>query len=125
MHSIQDMADEFAVSHRTLRFYETKGLLQPERQGNTRLYSDRDRVRLKLTLRGKRLGFNLEECKEIIDLYDLPNISDEAQLIRLLQKIREHRAKLLQKMQDIENTLAAMDEVERECLESLSELNRA
>ncbi len=115
-YSIQQLAREFAVTPRTLRFYEDKGLLAPERRGSTRRYSERDRVRLRLTLRGKRLGFSLDECLEIIDLYDPAQPNSTRQLVTLLERVRAHRADLLRKLADIEATLRAMDDVERSCL---------
>lgn len=118
-YSIRELAREFGVTARTLRFYEDKGLLSPARDGQTRRYSDRDRTRLRLALRGKRLGFTLEECKEIIDMYDSPEGKGQRQLFRLCAKIREHRAELLAKLRDIEATLRAMDEVEARCLQEL------
>jgi DNA-binding transcriptional MerR regulator len=117
--SIQQLSREFGVTPRTLRFYESRGILSPARRGQTRVYSDRDRTRLKLALRGKRLGFSLEECSEIIDMYDPAQPRNPRQLLRLCEAIRAHRATLLQKMRDIEATLAAMDEVEQQCLGEL------
>ena len=119
LYTIATLSSEFGVTPRTLRFYEDKGILKPERQGTKRLYSDRDRIRLTLVLRGKRLGLSLEECKEIIDMYNPSQPSDSRQLIRLCQKIREHRADLLEKMKAIEETLEAMDEIEDNCLQQL------
>lgn len=107
------------MTTRTLRFYEDRGLLSPARRGTTRIYSDRDRTRLKLTLRGKRLGFSLEECREVIDMYDPSRALNARQLLRLCAKIREHRAVLLDRMRDIEGTLNVMDEVEQKCLDTL------
>jgi DNA-binding transcriptional MerR regulator len=118
-YTIQALSREFGITARTLRFYEDKGLLEPGRRGSTRVYSERDRTRLKLTLRGKRLGFSLEECREIIDMYDPSRTLNERQLLRLCAKIREHRGTLLEKMRDIEATLNAMDEVEQKCLAEL------
>lgn len=118
-YSIRELSREFGLTSRTLRFYEDKGLLAPARRGATRVFSERDRIRLKLALRGKRLGFSLEECKEIIDLYDISHVDGNYQLLRLCDKIREHRADLLNKLRDIEATLGAMDEVERTCMEQL------
>lgn len=115
-YSIQQLAREFDITPRTLRFYEDKGLVSPTRQGSTRRYSDRDRVRLRLTLRGKRLGFSLDECLEIIDLYDPDQPNGLRQLVTLLDRVRAHRAELLQKLADIEATLRAMDDVEQQCL---------
>ena len=118
-YSIKNLAGQFGVTPRALRFYEDKGLLSPARQGQTRIYSERDKTRLLLTLRGKRLGFSLEECKEIIDMYDPSQPNDMRQLVRLCQKITEHRRALLEKMKDVEATLKTMDEVEQDCLDKL------
>jgi DNA-binding transcriptional MerR regulator len=118
-YTIATLSKEFGITPRTLRFYESKGILNPGRKGTTRLYTERDRVRLMLTLRGKRLGFSLEECNEIIEMYNSSQSDDTRQLIRLCQKIREHRAQLLGKMKSIEETLNAMDEMEEKCLKQL------
>ncbi len=120
-YSIQSLAEQFGVSARALRFYEGKGLLSPLRRGQTRIYSERDKTRLLLTLRGKRLGFSLEECKEIIDMYDPSQANDKPQLLRLCQKISQHRSALLDKMEDMEATLKLMNEVEQKCLNKLTE----
>ena len=117
--SIQQLAREFDVTPRALRFYEDKGLLAPERHGATRRFTERDRVRLRLTLRGKRLGFSLEECLDIIELYDSSKPNNAHQFVMLLDRIRAHRAELLQRLGDIEATLRAMDDVERKCLAGL------
>ncbi len=122
-YSIQQLSREFEVTPRALRFYEDKGLLTPARRGTTRLYSDRDRIRLRLALRGKRLGFSLEECREIIDMYDPRQPSGARQLLRLCDKIREHRSELLQKLRDIEATLVMMGEVEAKCLAELMQID--
>ncbi len=118
-YSIKTLSRDFEITPRALRFYEDKGILNPTRRGTTRLYSERDRTRLKLTLRGKRLGLKLEECREIIDMYDPKQPNDSLQLLRLCEKIREHRASLLTKIKDIEETLQAMDDVEGKCLSKL------
>ena len=120
-YSIQNLAEQFGVSARALRFYEGKGLLSPLRRGQTRIYSERDKTRLLLTLRGKRLGFSLEECKEIIDMYDPSQANDKSQLLRLCQKISQHRSALLDKMEDMEATLKLMNEVEQKCPNKLTE----
>ena len=120
-YSIQNLAEQFNVTPRALRFYESKGLLAPAKRGQTRIYSERDKTRLLLTLRGKKLGFSLEECREIIDMYDPSQSSNTQQLIRLCQKITEHRSALLEKMNAMEATLKLMDEVERKCLDKLME----
>ena len=117
--SIQDLAEQFNVTHRALRFYESKGLLAPAKRGQTRIFSERDKTRLMLTLRGKKLGFSLEECRDIIDMYDPSQPDDTRQLLRLCQKITQHRSALLEKMNAMEATLKLMDEVERKCLDKL------
>lgn len=118
-YSIAQLANEFGVTTRTLRFYEAKGLLAPQRTGSRRRFSERDRTRLRLALRGKRLGFTLEECREIIDMYDSSQVGSETQLTALLSKISQHRNELLRKLADIQATLEAMEEVESQCLASL------
>ncbi len=118
-YSIQALSGQFDITPRALRFYEHKGLISPARRGRTRVYSERDKTRLMLALRGKRLGFSLEECREIIDMYDPRRPDDAPQLLRLCQKISEHRGALLEKMKDIQATLEAMDEVEQNCLKKL------
>jgi DNA-binding transcriptional MerR regulator len=120
-YSIAALSAEFAITPRTLRFYEGRGIVAPARRGTTRLYSDRDRTRLKLTLRGKRLGLSLEECINIINMHDPAQPNDSLQLLHLCDKIREHRMQLIEKMRDIEETLKAMDEVEHKCLTQLLE----
>lgn len=122
-YSIQQLSREFEVTPRALRFYEDKGLLTPARRGTTRLYSDRDRIRLRLALRGKRLGFSLEECREIIDMYDPRQPGGARQLLKLCDKILEHRSQLLQKLRDIEATLVMMGEVEAKCLAELMQID--
>ena len=120
-YSIQDLADQFNVTHRALRFYESKGLLAPAKKGHTRIFSERDKTRLMLTLRGKKLGFSLDECRDIIDMYDPSQSDDSRQLLRLCQKITQHRSALLEKMNAMEATLKLMDEVEQKCLDKLLE----
>ena len=119
-YTIKTLSRDFDITPRALRFYEDKGILSPSRRGTTRLYSDRDRTRLKLTLRGKRLGLTLAECREIIDMYDPMQPDDSRQLLKLCQRIREHRFTLVSKIKDIEETLRAMDDVEKDCLEKLA-----
>ncbi len=120
-YSITDLAQEFDVTTRAIRFYEDQGLLQPERQGQTRVYSQRERTRLKLVLRGKRLGFSLGEIKEIIALYDTEP-GEAAQLDHFLVKIAERRAMLAQQLEDIRVTLDELEAVEEQCRVRLSEL---
>jgi len=120
-HSITDLAQEFDVTTRAIRFYEDQGLLQPERQGQTRVYSQRERTRLKLVLRGKRLGFSLGEIKEIIELYDTEP-GEAAQLDHFLAKIAERKAMLEQQLEDIRVTLGELEAVEEQCRARLEEL---
>jgi DNA-binding transcriptional MerR regulator len=119
--SITDLAREFDVTTRTIRFYEDEGLIAPARRGQTRIFSARDRVRLKLILRGKRLGFSLEEIREIIDLYDAEP-GEEGQLRHFLAKIGGRRAALEQQRADIAETLGELAEVEARCLAQLKSL---
>ena len=122
-YSISDLAREFAVTPRTIRFYEAEGLISPLRAGQRRIYRPRDRVRLKLILRGKRLGFSLKEIAEIIDLYDAPQ-GEAGQLETLLGRIAQRRAELEAKRQDIEAALAHLDDVAAQCRAQLDALGR-
>ena len=119
--SITDLACENNVTTRTIRFYEAEGLLHPERRGRTRLFCQRDRTRLKLILRGKRLGFSLAEIAEIVNLYDEAP-GEAGQLRHFLDKISERRAELKQKQRDISVTLSDLALVEKTCLERLLDL---
>ena len=103
--SISELAREFAITPRAIRFYEDHGLLSPRRDGQRRIYSPRDRTRLKLTLRGKRLGLSLSEIRELIDMYE-PGRDARPQLERFLDVLEAHRASLLQQRADIEAQLA-------------------
>jgi DNA-binding transcriptional MerR regulator len=123
IYSIRDLAREFDVTTRTIRFYEDEGLISPARRGQTRLFSARDRIRLKLILRGKRLGFSLGEIREIIDLYDAAP-GEYGQLRFFLSKIAERRAMLEQQRADIADTLEELAEVERRCLAQLKTIVR-
>jgi DNA-binding transcriptional MerR regulator len=118
---IADLAREFDVTTRTLRFYEDEGLVAPTRQGQRRVFSSRDRVRLKLILRGKRLGFSLGEIREIIDLYDAPP-GEAGQIRFFLGKIRERRAQLERQKADIAASLDELAEVEARCVAQLKGL---
>lgn len=122
--SIAELAREFDVTTRTIRFYEDEGLIRPARRGRTRLFSPRDRVRLKLILRGKRLGFSLGEIREIIDLYDAAP-GEAGQLRFFLRKVAERRAALEQQRADIAETLDELAEVERRCIAQLKALVKA
>lgn len=115
---ISDLAKEFDVSTRTIRFYEEKGYIHPERKGQQRLYSAADRTRIRLILRGKRIGLTLAESVDIIDMYD-PAGSDVAQLESLIERVAERRNALLQQQRDIEDMLLALDEVDANCRRAL------
>ncbi|MCB1973189.1 MAG: MerR family transcriptional regulator [Nitrospirota bacterium] len=114
--SIRDLAKEFDLTTRAMRFYEDMGLLQPERTGpggRTRTYSARDRTRLKLTLRAKRLGLSLTEAKDIIDLYDSPRDTG-VQLQKFLAVLAQHRKQLEEQMADLQANLDEVKEHEKE-----------
>ncbi len=120
--TITDLAREHGVTLRTIRFYEDRGLLTPQRRGLQRIFSNRDRVRLGLILRGRRLGFSLDEIARIVDMYDAEP-GEVGQLRYLLDQIAARRAELEQRRADIEETLAELDEVERRCREDLARLD--
>jgi DNA-binding transcriptional MerR regulator len=115
-HSISDLAKEFDLTTRAIRFYEDMGLLQPKREGpggRNRVYTARDRTRLKLTLRAKRLGLSLIEAKELIDMYDSPR-DTVPQLKKFLVILAEHRAELDAQMTDLKTTLDEVRTHEKE-----------
>ena len=119
-YTITELAAEFDITARAIRFYEDVGLLTPQRAGRNRVYSQRDRTRLKLTLRGKRLGLSLSEIKQLVDLYDSP--SDTApQLQAFLVVLAQHRSLLEQQREDIEITLAEIAQHEARCRALLGE----
>ncbi|WP_232828624.1 MerR family transcriptional regulator [Kribbella monticola] len=119
--SIAELAAEYDVTLRTIRFYEDRGLLNPERRGTVRVYHPRDRVRLGLILRGKRLGFSLDEIATIVDMYDAEP-GEEGQLVYLLNQIGTRRAELEQRRRDIDETLRELAEVEHRCQTDLQAL---
>ncbi len=121
-YSISELADEFSVTTRTIRFYEEKGLLAPLRSGQRRVFTSKDRTRLRLILRGKRLGLSLDESLEIIELYD-SRAGSRRQLEVLLQRIDERRAALKQQRDDLDATLAALDETECRARDTLNNLS--
>ena len=112
--TIREIADEFEVTHRTVRHYEDLGLITPERRGTVRIYHRRDRTRLALILRGKRLGFPLEEIRTIIDLYDRPR-GKASQLEYVLSQVDERRVDLEQRRRDLDDALKELDEFEESC----------
>ncbi len=110
--SIGDLAREFDVTPRAIRFYEDQGLLAPRRAGQRRIYTPRDRTRLKLTLRGKRLGLTLSEIRELIDMYE-PGRDERPQLERFLAVLEAHKASLLQQQADLEAQLSELQAFEK------------
>ncbi|MGL4175986.1 MAG: MerR family transcriptional regulator [Dermatophilaceae bacterium] len=116
-----EVAEEFGVTHRTVRHYEQLGLISPERRGTTRVYHRRDRTRLELILRGKRLGFPLEEVRTIIGLYDAPR-GRRSQLEYVLAQVDERRTDLEQRRHDIEAALTELEGFERRCRDELRRL---
>jgi DNA-binding transcriptional MerR regulator len=111
-YSIGELAAEFDVTPRAIRFYEAEGLLAPRREGQRRIYTPRDRTRLKLTLRGKRLGLTLSEIRSLIDMYE-PGRDERPQLQRFLAVLQQHRAALERQREDIEAQLAEIAAFEK------------
>lgn len=112
--TITELAQEFDITPRAIRFYEDVGLLEPARAGRNRVYTHRDRTRLKLTLRGKRLGLSLQEVKQLVDMYE--SGSDERpQLEAFLVVLGDHRRQLEQQLEDIQVTLAEIAQHEARC----------
>jgi len=120
--TITQLAEEHDVTLRTLRHYEDVGLLSPERRGTTRVFHQRDRIRLRLILRGKRLGFTLPEIATIVDMYD-DQPGEAGQLRYLLDQIEVRRAELAQRRRDIDDTLDELAEVEARCRDDLAQLD--
>ncbi len=112
--TISDLAREFALTTRAIRFYEDEGLLSPLRNGRARIYSERERVRIKLILRGKRLGLALSEIRELLDLYATTG-NERPQLEKFLVMLAERRARLLLQREDIDAVLAEIAILERDC----------
>ena len=122
-YSISDLAHEFALTTRAIRFYEDQRMIAPERRGTARIYRERERVRLKLILRGKRLGFSLTEIRELLDLYEVAR-NERLQLSKFIDMLGERRARLLQQKEDIDAVLAEIEGVERDCRRRLKEETR-
>ena len=116
--SISELAREFDVTPRAIRFYEDQGLLAPRREGQRRIYTPRDRTRLKLTLRGKRLGLSLSEIRELIDMYE-PGRGERPQLTRFLAVLEAHKGSLLQQRADIEAQLSELTAFEKKVRKQL------
>ena len=116
--TITELAQEFDITPRAIRFYEDVGLLEPSRAGRNRVYTQRDRTRLKLTLRGKRLGLTLSEIRELIDMYE-PGRDARPQLERFLALLEDHKASLLQQRDDIEAQLSEIQTFEKKVRKQL------
>jgi len=119
-YSISDLAREFALTTRAIRFYEDCGLVAPRRNGRARIYGERERVRIKLILRGKRLGLALAEIRELLDLYEIGH-NERAQLSKFLTLLADRRARLLQQKEDIDAVLAEIEGIERDCRRRLKD----
>ncbi|HAS6681136.1 TPA: MerR family DNA-binding protein [Vibrio parahaemolyticus] len=115
---ISELAKEFDITTRSIRFYEDLGLLTPERKGNTRIYNGRDRIRLKLILRGKRLGFSLADIKELFELYDTDQSTE--QLNYMIRLIEEKKAALQQQANDIQAVMMELNAAQLRCQNTLS-----
>ena len=120
-YSISELTREFDVSTRTLRFYESEGLLRPVREGRQRLFRPGDRMRLKLILRGKRLGFTLSEIQELFDLFKAPE-GERRQIEALLQALENRKNELVQKQRDLEDTLNDLADAETMIRQRLKEI---
>jgi len=119
--TIAQVAEEFAITHRTVRHYEELDLISPERRGTVRVYHRRERTRLNLILRGRRLGFPLEQIRTIIDLYDEPR-GQASQLTYVLDQIHDRRGDLERRRRDIEDALTELGEFESTCRSELTRL---
>jgi DNA-binding transcriptional MerR regulator len=124
-YSIGDLSREFDITTRSIRFYEDQGLLAPSRRGQSRIYSKGDRVRLRLIMRGKRLGFSLAEIRETIDLYDASPSKSVIQLEQLLSIIRQKKEMLEQQARDIAEIQLELTATEERCQEALEELQNS
>jgi DNA-binding transcriptional MerR regulator len=122
LYSVSQLARQLGVTARTIRFYEDKKLITPQRAGTTRVYDHRDRARLILILRGKRLGFSLREIKEFLDLYDA-DPQHHLQLQQLLVGVRKRMAKLEEQRTAIDESLAELKEIDRQCESVLADRN--
>lgn len=119
LYSVTELANEFDITPRAIRFYETKGLLSPQRAGSTRVYTYKDRARLMIILRGKRMGFSLTGIKEYLDLYDA-DPTKKTQMKALLSAVRERMKELDEQRLDLETTLNELKDVEKQTLGALN-----
>ncbi|MBY6186918.1 MerR family DNA-binding transcriptional regulator [Marinobacter hydrocarbonoclasticus] len=122
-YSISELAREFDITTRSIRFYEDQGLLKPKRRGQTRIYSLQDRVRLKLILRGKRLGFSLAETGRLFELYDADR-SSQTQLSTMLDLIEEKKRDLQLQMDDIKVIMMELTSAENQCRQALEAIKK-
>lgn len=120
IYSVTELARDLGVTPRTIRFYEDQGLISPQRAGNTRVYTHRDRARMILILRGKQLGFSLRDIKEYLDLYVL-DANQTEQVQHLARKARERIDSLEAQLQAVKTTLSELKEIERQALDTLTE----
>ena len=120
-YSISELAGEFGITTRTIRFYEEKGYLSPRREGTRRIYSPADRTSLRLILRGKRLGLTLDETADMINMYGSPR-GNQKQLEKFIVRISEKRSELEQKRQDLEVMMNDLQSVENKCHVALAEV---
>lgn len=118
-YSISDLSKEFDITTRSIRFYEDQGLLKPKRRGQTRIYNLTERVRLKLILRGKRLGFSLSETRRLFELYDADKNSS-TQLHTMLDLVEDKKVALQQQMDDIKVVLMELNSAEQQCRDALA-----
>ncbi|RJF84140.1 MerR family DNA-binding transcriptional regulator [Azospirillum cavernae] len=119
LYTVNQLAEELNITPRALRFYEVKGLLAPNRVGNNRVYTKRDRARLKLILRGKRLGFSLAEIREYLDLYNVDGGVEQQR--NLLKRVQKRLKDLEQQREDLEATVYELKEIELQVSNTLSE----
>jgi DNA-binding transcriptional MerR regulator len=117
-YSIGELAAEFGITSRALRLYEEERLLDPRREGTRRIYNERNRVRLRLILRGKRLGWSLSEIRESFDLYD-SSLGEEAQLLLMLDKLKKRRDSLMEQQKDIDNALQDLQRITADAEQAL------
>ena len=122
-YSIGELAREFDITTRSIRFYEDQGLILPTRKGQTRIYNQRDRVRLKLILRGKRLGFSLAETGRLFELYDADK-SSATQLKTIIDLISNKKNDLNQQLEDIQAVLIELTGLETNCQKALESIDK-
>jgi len=123
LYTVNQLAEELGITPRALRFYEVKGLLAPNRVGNNRVYTKRDRARLKLILRGKRLGFSLAEIREYLDLYNVNGGVEQQK--NLLKRVQKRLKDLAQQREDLEATVQELRDIEQQVNNTLAEQKSA